>query len=592
MDSKKTSALIKTAFFSLLLISLGLGLYKNSLPGEFLWDDHYFIVNNFLIRDLTQFPKFFAQEIAGSTAGHYGYYRPLPELSYALDFSLWRLDPAGYHLTNIFLHIAAGAALFLFSNILIGNFWAAASAAILFVCHPVQTEAVSYISGRGDLLAVTFLLLGLTAYLKFLDKTTLRGGIGIFIFFTTALFSKENALTLPLLLWAYHFSFRKTSCWAAAVPGILSIGFYSLIRLINWDTAALVTSSASGIGQRLPGFFQSIPIYLRILFSPGDLHFDYGQPRFAWNDWGVLLGVATVLFLLLLAAEKRKSQPLWTFAILWFFIGILPAGNIYRVYSYIAEHSLYLAGIGFFILLGQSVNIWTKDKKRRPLGIALLILLTVLYGFQTVRQNFYWQDPLIFYDRALQYTQRYTLYINLGTEYQLRDNYSEAIIAYKKALALNPGSVQARKNLAAVYLANGHLTEAENCLWLAAAVKPNDANIADIFGRIYQKQADTRRAEIAFKKALRLDQKYSPAYRHLAELYLARGQYHRAMLFLQDAVQVEPNDPRTHFIMAQVYHRQKEYAAAADCLKKSLNLDPDYEDAKQLAEQLREKEKR
>ncbi len=133
-----------------LIVALGLFAYANSLRGQFVWDDESLIVNNSQVRGVrhvSDIGKFFTENIYSGAGRQTAYFRPLFGLSLAMDHALWQLRPFGYHLTNVFLHILAALAFFWFIQTLFSDKILSLLAGLFFTVHPIQTEAVSYISG-------------------------------------------------------------------------------------------------------------------------------------------------------------------------------------------------------------------------------------------------------------------------------------------------------------------------------------------------------------------------------------------------------------------------------------------------------------
>ena len=158
----------KPFIFVILIIILGFTIYFNSLGGSFIWDDAGLIQGNAYLKDWSNFPQIFTKNIWAGIGEGSSIWRPLQMMTYFVDYSLWKLDPWGYHLTNILLHLLAALALYWFVSILFNNRILALFSSLLFIAHPVHVEAVSYISGRADSLVTIFVLVAFIFYLKFL----------------------------------------------------------------------------------------------------------------------------------------------------------------------------------------------------------------------------------------------------------------------------------------------------------------------------------------------------------------------------------------------------------------------------------------
>ncbi|MFC1658842.1 hypothetical protein ACFL1D_05615, partial [Candidatus Omnitrophota bacterium] len=255
---KKISSII-------LILSLGFLIYSNSLDGQFLLDDNKLVKNNASIKSWNRLSERLVRDIDPRRARQY---RPVPLFTYALDYSLWKLDTRGYHLTNILVHVLTALALYWLVNILFKNNFLSLLTALFFLVHPVHTEAVCYISGRADLLVSLFMLLSIILYIKLLDARNPVFYLLMLAGCVLAVFSKENSLILPGLLLIYHYAFRKKVKFSAFIPALIITFIYTILRLIFSKSGSLGAVSQSTPIDRIPSFFFAITNYIRLLFLP------------------------------------------------------------------------------------------------------------------------------------------------------------------------------------------------------------------------------------------------------------------------------------------------------------------------------------
>ncbi len=161
--------MLNNRFAYLILAVISVVFYLNTLTYDFVWDDRFLILENPYIQD----SRLLSEGLVSDFWANYqdprrfrNYYRPIVTLSYFVDYALWGEDPAGYHATNIFLHMANVLLVFGIGCILLRSREAAFVAAAVFAVHPVHTESVTWISGRTDLLASVFVLASVRQYLK------------------------------------------------------------------------------------------------------------------------------------------------------------------------------------------------------------------------------------------------------------------------------------------------------------------------------------------------------------------------------------------------------------------------------------------
>ncbi len=425
----------------ILIVLVGFAVYAGGVSGKFIWDDETLIRNNSYIRDLSNADLFFKGRISSSpNSKGYSFYRPLQMISYALDYRFWKLNPGGYHLTNIFLHIIAALCLFWFLNVLYRDRVLSIFAALFFIVHPVHSEAVSYISGRSDLLAAAFLLLSLVFYLK-------NNIVLVVVAYIASLLSRETALVLPFLLSAYHF-IKKTRPNVKLLLPVAGISFaYILLRLTF--LRGLLTSSVSPTDffGRIPGFFAALSGYLRVLLVPLRLHMEYGDRQFGFMDIRVLSGIVIFAALCFLIFKRKRNRDI-SFLLSWFLIGLLPVSNLYPVSAYMAEHWLYFPSMGLFIIAGKYFADFYRTKNLRKYAFAFIVLLLIFSSYLTMRQDSYWKEPIVFYERTLRYSpDNWKIYNNLGIEYYKEGYIHKSINAFEKSIRINPDYEGSRRNL-------------------------------------------------------------------------------------------------------------------------------------------------
>jgi len=199
----------------LLILSLALiifGVYANAINGPFIFDDKTLVEQNGSIKDLSNISKFFKTDIFSKDGLRpvSNSYRPMQIISYAVDFFIYGNNPRGFHVTNILLHILNALLIFFVLRKIINNVFIAYFTALLFGIHPVNTPCVTYISGRADLLSITFVLMSLLSYINYNRKKNTVFLILSAVAYFFAILSKEYAIfIMPLVLFIYHITYDK-----------------------------------------------------------------------------------------------------------------------------------------------------------------------------------------------------------------------------------------------------------------------------------------------------------------------------------------------------------------------------------------------
>lgn len=489
-DKKKRN----TVLFCVLLIAiLGFVSYANSLSGSFLWDDESLV---------------FARS-AGTLGRDYDFYRPFQLFTYKIDRIFWGTSPAGYHLTNIFLHIAAALAVFWLISTLYGDRLLSLLTAALFTVHPIHTGAVAYISGRADPLTAVFMLLAMIFYIKFTRSKETRLYVFMIISYILAILARENSIILPLLILLYHYSFRKKVNIKAFLTIFIISASYAILRLatLKAPAASVLHSGALPLFDRIPLAFAAITNYIGLLLLPFGLHMEYADTALnAANTIKALAGIA-ISSSLLFYAYKRRPASIPFFSILWFFIALAPQLNIYPINAYMAEHWLYLPSIGFFLLVSRGLTLALRHEKMKMAAMFCAMALITFYTVLTIGQNSYWNNGLDMYKRTLGYSPNsYRVMNNLGNEYSKSGNRVKAANLFRKAIMLKPGYAYSYINL----------------------------------GNLYKYDRDYKRAMAYYKKALELEPDYAGTYYNIANVYAETGNNKQAESFYSEALRLDP----------------------------------------------------
>lgn len=552
--------------------------YHNALAGAFIWDDNFHIVNNRYIRSWLGLGELFTQDLGAGSGTQYNLYRPLLSLSFMLDYSLWKLNPFGYHLTNTLLHITVALCLYWLLNLLFNNPLLSLLTSSLFVAHPIHNEAVAYISGRADLLAAIFILLALIAYIYSYHLRRLSLYALALISLALAILSKETALIFPLVVLLYHLVTRSKP-YIRQILGFISLdGLYMAIRILFISTSIAQSQHFYTSLRMLLGFFDAITNYLRLLLAPMHLHMAYTPKPFTLSNPYVLGGIAITLSLIVTAYLHRNKRPLVSFSLLWFFIFLLPVSNIYPLPFYMAEHYLYLPSIGFFLLIARALSLLYETQKRKVLASILTTILLAGYISLNIKQNNYWSDPLTFYKRTAYYVPHDPrMQFNLGIAYSAVGKDKEALECYKKAIEMEARYVEAYVNLGNAYSNLGQDKEAIAAYKKAMTIAPLYAPIYNNLARLYNRQGKIKEAMALFKKALELNPRYLLAYKNIGALYFKLGDKEKALEMYKEAIRIDPYDAQTHYALAILYYHLRRYSLAKEHCQKALELGQEIE---------------
>ena len=380
----------------LVLVTANLAVFLPSLSGDFIWDDRLLITENPQLLS----PDFTSRFMTNAFGGVLGldenskrmdqlsqFYRPLTSLSYWIDFKIWGLNPAGFHLTNILLHIM-NCLLFFFLLIRLGiKRLPAFSGGLLFSVFPLHFENVAWISGRTDLLSFLCIGLSFLFLLKYLDKGRTSSLWFSALFFGLSLLGKENTLFFAgiyfLIFWGREEKIRDV------IVRILPFGT-AFIIWFALRSYALSGSSFELSGRSLMDFFATLGYYLWNIALPFRLSYTIdGGDVFGiagFSILGIVFSLGFVFLTGLLLSKKAVHNIHWLVFVSLFLL-MLPSLLVIfsaSTVSFLAWRFLYLPSA---LLVGYGVYMLWKKKSRRVVAVGMCAVLAVLYTAEIYPKN-------------------------------------------------------------------------------------------------------------------------------------------------------------------------------------------------------------
>ncbi len=513
-------AVLANALPYALLIAAVFAAYANVYDNAFLYDDLTLIVDNRFLRSWRSLSTaLFSTTIAGSNVETH-YYRPLQILLYSVIFQKAGLSPAAFHLVNVALHALVACLVFTLGVKLRFNRKAVFLAAVLWAVHPVQTEAVAYISATADPLYSLFCVLGVLVLLPDFSAKRIALSLPLMLL---ALLSKESAVVFPLLaMSAYYFASDRRFAPKSYVrfwPLLLLSAAYVLWHYRYFPVTTGAPSSSGALFQAadqggLYGAIGTLISYVKFLALPLNLHMGHDLPAYAtpWNANVIgSIGLFILCVFLVIREPTPRSLP-FRWGLCWFAAALVPAIQVKDLYY---EHWLYLPSAGLFLGAAQSLALMFKNRPWIKGWLAVLSLsAALLFGFLTLRQNLVWRDPVVFYETIIA-NEKNTAYAhnNLGGIYFLRGDKGKAVQEFRLALQKSNGQLaEAHRNLANALLSEKswktHAHEAIGHLNAALKIKPRFYlaldDLATLYGRLgdKKKEALTREQAEAVKRQI------------------------------------------------------------------------------------------
>ncbi|MBI5140663.1 MAG: tetratricopeptide repeat protein [Nitrospirae bacterium] len=429
--------------------------------------------------------------------------RPISNLSLAFNHLASGLNPAAYHWTNLFIHLAAGGAVAWLILLLGAGQTAALAGAALFLVHPLNIQAVTYTVQRMTSLAALFFLLSLAAYIKARNSADRSGRNRLFAAsaasLAVSLGCKENAVVMPLVVAAYEACFKRED-WRILKDyrryyGVAALVFIAAIAVALFASPLQVSWSERFFGRDYTGYqrvlteFRAQWFYLLLLMWPApsmlNIDHDFRLSTSLTEPWTTPVAVLMLLAAMVMAVRLAIKRPRYGFPLIAYFVlHLLESGPVNL--ELVFEHRMYLPMAMVAAVAGVAL---AESRKRKPAMLLALAVFIALAG-ATWQRNLTWADPVMFhYDTAVKSPNKFRPWFNYGTELAVRERYAEAGEAFRHALELKPADSATHNQLGNIYLVTG---------------RPDDALVH-------------------YRKAVEFDQRNAEAWFNLAREFDARG---------------------------------------------------------------------
>lgn len=592
------------AFFSMrsslpaaLIIVTGLVVFWNSLGAPFLFDDSFSVTANHTIESL---PAALSPPRSSAVAG-----RPLVNVSYALNYALAGLDSRIYHATNLAIHIACALLLFAVVQRTVGGEWIALACALVWLVHPLESEAVAYVSARTESLMALFCLLTLYAGVRALGRRHPRFWSTLAVAACAlGMACKESMVTAPVLVALYDRAFVYTS-WKDAFR---DRGRFYLALASTWIGLGLLVTGARGASAGFsadPSLITPvsswtyllnqalmIPHYLRLAVWPRGLVLDYGLPREL-----TAAAVAPQAFLVLALLVAAIAALVWTprlgFFGAWFFITLAPASSVVPIHTEVgAERRMYLPMMALSALAVVAASAaMRRVGASRALRAAVAAALVAALAAATVERNREYRSAIVMWQtvvaRAPHGRARYALAMalraggrrdemmpllreavrdypdarfGLGQELFDRRSYEESIGELRAFIRDRPAHenvVPARLLIGRALAAEGRYAEGLADYRFYLSIHPDNAGAWTDFGIALAASGQAVEAAKAFQRAVRLEPESSAAHRNLANARLDGGDFGGAEAEAREALRLNPADPIAREILEMSKAREK-----------------------------------
>lgn len=574
-----------------LVLLVTAAVYGRTVEHAFIgYDDPQRVLENPEVREGLTWEGFLW---AFRTTSHAPYYHPLSWLSHMLDCQLYGLDPAGHHLTNVLLHLINVLLTFVLLHQLTGRLWASLLGAGLFALHPVQAGTVCWISARPDLLATSFSLAALLAYVR-------RRMAASVVAFALALLAKPAVLALPLVLLlidAWPLERLRPRPWARVMEKapwlLLSAAAAAAVLLDAERVGGIDPAAAVPAPARLANAAVSYLRYLRFLVLPGGFSVHHPHPYLpGGTPWAVWQVVAATVVLATLTVGALVTRTGWLrTGWLWFVVMVLPVSGILQVGDQgLAERYVYLAAIGPFMAAALALSTLAERWNSRVVtGVAAVVLLAL--AAQSWTEVRAWRTTVTLFRHGLtRYPSDPLMHYDLAVALEKEGDLAGAERHYRESLRIRPRSAQALNNLGNLLYGQGRVEEARVSYEGALEIRPgwpmalnNLGNVLRALGRNDEAIARYREALASPDRDPRLDPILANA---LGTVLLRQGRSVEALEVLEP--RAGGDDPHVLSTLAVAYLMRGDLARAEETSlrARALTSDPALREAveRQLSE--------
>ena len=567
-------------------------LYSGTLYFQFVWDDKAQIVDNPIIRSLSNLHRVFMSDLWYHSVRAQVYYRPLFIVWSMFNYAIFGLRPWGWHLGAILMHVAACMAIFWLLRKLELEYWTAALAVMIFALHPIHIECVAWISAVSDSMATMLVALAFGAYLKGRQPTAhpMLWRTMSFVLFSAALLTKEIALGFTLLVAVYQYLFwresgPKSRLWSAvrvALPYVaITVGYILLRKLAFHQVSGRVDPDATYVHMLLVLPYL-LTFYLRQLVLPigltGLYYTPYLTAQVAARFIFPLLILSAVAALIYYWSQKQNDRMV-IFAALWIIIGLSPALYLraFQNGDFVRDRYIYLGSVGFCVLVAKGLRLLPGVGRRGVQGI-LVAILCAGYVALSIPQQAYWYSDLLIFSRGYELYpgNAYTL-VSLAREYSRLGANDRAITLLEQAQKENSQYLYTAFALAGVYIDAGRKEEGRAALIRAEQLMPEylfsetgAAAVAGMWGEL----GEYDRALALCSRVLEKEPELFSALYDCGNTQMLAGHYPEAEALLRRAVGIAPEMAAPRHFLGRILFLERKFPEAQRYLSEAVAMDP------------------
>lgn len=599
------------ATISIIIIIIGIAIYSHVLNSPFVFDDHDIILKSNELK-------------SGAIYTHFNQARYIGYVTFAINYHLNKLNTFGYHLVNLIIHILNSILVYLLVQkilLIIQNQTGPPFRreipliiALIFLVHPVQTQAVTYIAQRFTSLAAFFSLTAILSYLEFKTAKTKPYFYLIlsFIACLLAFKTKENTATLPFIIIAIELIlFKDRKFTNKKIMHVLP--FFILFAVIPLSFIPINQPAGELLGELTKASYQTeqvtrtqylftefrvIVTYICLLIFPIHQSIDYYYALSqSFFDTKTFLSFLFLSMLFIFSLIISNKYHVISFGIIWFFIFLAVESSIIPIKDVIFEHRIYLPSIGFFIALVYAMFLLDKRFKLKKILFIIFIAIIISLAIAAYSRNKFWNnEETLWEDAATKFPRNPRAVSNFGG--MLADNnkcpqaipllnksiemapnnpknwfllaychrqaglLDDAIKEYSKVLELSPGNQKATIHLADIYLQKRDFDSAYSILIKAQESFPGNLYINASLAHIKCETGDLTDALTSFDDAAKAGLDQASTYFNFAVCLLNHGNYLDSRKYFFKALELDPGLVDVNYFIAVTYDTAKDFQKA------------------------------
>jgi len=564
------------------------------------------------------------------TTFHAANWHPLTWISHMLDYELFRLNPAGYHIVNLLFHMANTLLLFFILHRMTKGLWQSAFVAAVFAIHPLHVESVAWLAERKDVLSTFFWMLTMGAYVFYVERRGLKRYLLALFFFALGLMAKPMLVTLPfVLLLLDYWPLRRLAIGKSSViehtqsekspntrrkkkerqrsaikaehinktekqtrqqPAIGHI----ILEKVPFFVLSLASSIVTYMAQQkigAVGSIQSLPLPARIanalvsycgyigkMIWPENLAVLYLHPGMppAWKVIGSVLFLGITTFLIIRAV---KRYPYLTTGWLWYLGTLVPVIGLVQVGGQaMADRYTYVPLIGIVIMVAWGIPELLRKWRHRDAALATVaVIILSIFSYVTWKQVQYWQNSVTLFRHAVDATSNnYVALTSLGRSLQDRGDVKEAIYHYSEALRIKPDFADAHNSLGTALQDQGRLEEAIAHYAEALRISPSHFKAHGNIGDMLILKRKTDEAISHYTEAIRINPDYIKAYVNLGEALASQGKFSEAITLCYKALKIKPDSLEIHYNLGTLHAYRGDIDEAIYHFRECVRITPDH----------------